>query len=259
MLIGAAAFVGVLFATNAGIILWMLATGNDFRPQDAGDAFEKLALVAQYANERLAAAANNTRFPPLPELLADQRSIQVGLIATMFSQVAIFAIVGILSRQSFRELWRTFGMNRFSWRRLWVPVGTVFVAYVVTFLWIIAMEAIGVDLLIPQSTVPVEITRDDLTLSIAAAATVVGAPISEELFFRGFLFAGLLRWGFWPAAAISGMAFSVVHFDPGSLVPFFFLGVAMAWLYWRRGSLWDAIVFHFLFNFTSFTLLLVGT
>ena len=30
----------------------------------------------------------------------------------------------------------------------------------------------------------------------------------------------------------------------------------MAWLYWRRGSLWDSISFHFMFNFISFALLL---
>ena len=82
---------------------------------------------------------------------------------------------------------------------------------------------------------------------------VVGLP--EELFFRGFMFSGLLKWGFWPAAALSALMFALVHFDPGSLLPFFGIGVLMAWLYWRRGSLWDAIAFHFLFNALSFSIL----
>ena len=99
------------------------------------------------------------------------------------------------------------------------------------------------------------ITREDLTMSIAAVVTVIGAPLSEELFFRGFVFSGLLRWGFWPAAAASALLFALVHFDPGSLLPFFSIGLLMAWLYWRRGSLWDAIVFHFLFNALSFSIL----
>jgi membrane protease YdiL (CAAX protease family) len=49
--------------------------------------------------------------------------------------------------------------------------------------------------------------------------------------------------------------FSLVHFDPGSVLPFFGIGVLMAWLFWRRGSLWDAIMFHFLFNLLSFSIL----
>ncbi len=258
-MIGASAFVGVLLVTNMAIIAWVIATGSDFRPTDVGDAFDRAAAVTRYAGERFEAAANNRAFPDLPHVLADQSSLQLGLIATMFSQVCIFGIVGITSKQTFGELVRTLGLDRFNWRGLWVPVGTVFAAYIGTFAWILAMEATGIDILQPTSTVPVEITRDELTLSIAAAATVVGAPLSEELFFRGLLFSGLLRWGFWPAASISGLAFSLVHFDPGSMVPFMFLGVLMAWLYWRKGSLWDAIVFHFLFNFTSFSLLVAGT
>jgi membrane protease YdiL (CAAX protease family) len=87
---------------------------------------------------------------------------------------------------------------------------------------------------------------------------VVAAPISEELFFRGFAFGGLLRWGYWPAAAVSALGFSLAHFDPGSVIPFFCIGLVMAWLYWRRGSLWDSITFHFLFNFISFALLLAS-
>ena len=259
MLKGAGAFIGVLIATNVLIILWVVATGNDFEPEDVGDAFEKASVVVRYADERMAAAANNTAFPDVPHVLADQESLRLGLLVTMLSQVAAFTIVGILSKQTFRELVRTLGLDRFNWRGVWVPVLTVFAAYLFTFLWIVAMEATGIDLLTPNSTVPVEITREPLTLSIAAAATVVGAPISEELFFRGFVFAGLLRWGFWPAASVSAMAFSVIHLDPGSLVPFFILGALMAWLFYRRGSLWDAILFHFLFNFTSFTLLAVGS
>lgn len=258
MLIGASAYLGVLIATNVLIVLWLVITGNEFEPRDVGDAFEKAGVLVQYADERLAAAAENRSFPDLPHLLADQQSLRIGLLVTMLSQVGAFTIVGILSGQTFSELWRTLGLNRFSWRGLWIPVAAVIGAYVVTIAYIVGMEATGIDLLTPESTVPVEITRDDLTLSVAAAATVVGAPLSEELFFRGFVFAGLLRWGFWKAMAVSSLAFSIIHLDPGSVILFFGIGATMAWLFYRRGSLWDAIAFHFLFNFTSFALLAAG-
>jgi membrane protease YdiL (CAAX protease family) len=76
------------------------------------------------------------------------------------------------------------------------------------------------------------------------------------LFFRGLVFTGLLRWGFLPAAVASAGLFTLAHLDAGSIIPFFFVGMTMAWLYWSRGNLWDGIAFHVMFNTTSFLLLL---
>lgn len=258
MLAGVGGFLGVLIAVNAVIVAVMLARGDDFVPRDAGDTFEKAAEVARYADERLEAAATGMALPDPPRILADQGSLRVSLIATLISQGALFGIVGIASKQSFRGLVEALGLNRVGWSGLWLPIVMVGVAYVGTFLWVVAANATGISWLEPTSTVPTEITRDDLTLSIAAVVTVVGAPLSEELFFRGLVFSGLLKWGFWPAAATSGLMFALVHFDPGSVVPFFMIAVLLSWVYYRRRSLWDAIVFHLLFNLISFTLLVAA-
>ncbi len=44
------------------------------------------------------------------------------------------------------------------------------------------------------------------------ATVVVGAPLSEELFFRGWLWAGLRRhWGAWATGTATGLLFLVVH------------------------------------------------
>ena len=57
------------------------------------------------------------------------------------------------------------------------------------------------------------------SIVIAVAAVlmiVVLAPVAEELFFRGFLFAGLrTRWSLWPAAITSGLIFGLVHAPTG--------------------------------------------
>jgi membrane protease YdiL (CAAX protease family) len=78
---------------------------------------------------------------------------------------------------------------------------------------------------------------------------VVLAPLFEELFFRGFLFRGLARsWG-WPiGAVVSGAVFGAVHQQLTVFVPLFALGVALAWVYQRTGSLWTAITLHAVFN-----------
>ena len=70
-------------------------------------------------------------------------------------------------------------------------------------------------------------------------------PLSEEIFFRGFIFGGLLpRLGPWRAIVASALIFSAFHLSLGVLVPIFITGFLLAWLYWRTGSLWAAIGAH---------------
>jgi len=75
------------------------------------------------------------------------------------------------------------------------------------------------------------------------------APICEEVFFRGFVFAGLLR-GMAPVWAIvfSSLIFAVAHFDVGSFVVLFIIGLALAFLRWRTKSIWPGILLHMLNN-----------
>jgi membrane protease YdiL (CAAX protease family) len=76
-------------------------------------------------------------------------------------------------------------------------------------------------------------------------AGVIVAPIVEEIFFRGFIFAGLRsryewRW----AAVISSLLFALVHLQPAALIPIFGLGYIFAYLYYRSNSIWPAILMH---------------
>jgi membrane protease YdiL (CAAX protease family) len=85
----------------------------------------------------------------------------------------------------------------------------------------------------------------------AVLAVVVLAPIAEEIFFRGFFFAGLRsRWSLWPSALLSGAIFGLVHAPTGptAAIPLAGLGVGLAWLYNKTGSLWPCILAHFLNN-----------
>lgn len=232
---------------------------RDTRTSDAGDIFDKTARVAEYADERLAAAASGRELPGPPRLLADQPTLQFALAMTLVTQALALGIVGIATKQSFTGLMRALGLDRFPATGAWRPALAVGGAYAMVVLYAIGADAVGIDLLKPQSTVPSEITRDHLTLSIAAAVTLVGAPFSEELFFRGLVFSGFSKWGFWPGAVVSAFLFTTFHLDPGSFIPFAIIGVVMAWLFWSRGTLWDAIMFHFLFNATSFAFLAWGS
>ncbi len=81
---------------------------------------------------------------------------------------------------------------------------------------------------------------------------VVMAPLFEEMFFRGFLFQGLSQsfgWG-WGAAG-SAAIFAAAHLQLSVFVPLFALGVGLAWVFKRTGSLWTNITLHALFNAIS--------
>ena len=85
--------------------------------------------------------------------------------------------------------------------------------------------------------------------ALLAVLAVVMAPFFEELFFRGFLFRGLARsWG-WPLGAlVSGAIFGAIHLQLTVFFPLFVLGVVLAWVYQRTGSLWTSITLHAVFN-----------
>ncbi len=85
------------------------------------------------------------------------------------------------------------------------------------------------------------------------------APISEEILFRGLLFGWMRdRLGIGPGVVLSALAFYLAHFwslQPLHLV----LGVVLALLYERSGSLWPAIVLHGTFNLAAVFAVYVGS
>jgi uncharacterized protein len=93
----------------------------------------------------------------------------------------------------------------------------------------------------------------------AVMAIVVLAPIAEEIFFRGFFFAGLrTRWSLWPSALLSGAIFGLVHAPTGptAAIPLAGLGVGLAWLYNKTGSIYPSMLAHFLNNAIAISVVL---
>jgi membrane protease YdiL (CAAX protease family) len=98
----------------------------------------------------------------------------------------------------------------------------------------------------PDIAIAFESTRFPFLLLFGGA---VVAPLVEEIFFRGFVFAGLRgRWNWQAAAIISAGLFALAHFVPTSILPIFLLGLIFAFLYQISGSIWPAILMHMLTN-----------
>lgn len=92
-----------------------------------------------------------------------------------------------------------------------------------------------------------------LTAAIAIAVLVsVGAPIVEELLFRGVLFGSLRqKMRVLPAAAITGTLFGLAHVAGSPIafiVPLIFLGAGLCLLYHKTGSLYAPMAVHAINN-----------
>jgi membrane protease YdiL (CAAX protease family) len=109
----------------------------------------------------------------------------------------------------------------------------------------------------PQEIID-EIRAEEETAKVVALGLLVilAAPVSEEIFFRGFLFGGLRgRMSFWAAALVSGVLFGLVHLPtgPAQVPPLAVFGVLLAWLYERTGSLGPPIFMHMIQNAIAFS------
>ncbi len=93
-----------------------------------------------------------------------------------------------------------------------------------------------------------------VVLAITAIGVVIIAPLAEEMFFRGFVFQAFRRRLPLAVAGIaSGALFMLAHAPFWIIFPSIFtLGLVLAWLFERRGSIVPCIVAHALFNLVGF-------
>ena len=83
--------------------------------------------------------------------------------------------------------------------------------------------------------------------------------IFEELLFRGVIQNMLTKWfkGPWAAILLTAFIFSVIHMSFYGFFVRFALGVILGLVFYYSGSLWLAIIFHFLYNGLQVTALYI--
>lgn len=93
-----------------------------------------------------------------------------------------------------------------------------------------------------------------LKAGIILLATV-GAPITEEILFRGVIYGWMKKqMGFGPAVILNAAAFALIHFHLPSFLPLMVLAVGFTLLYEWTGSLLSNIFMHAAFNTVSLIL-----
>ena len=100
---------------------------------------------------------------------------------------------------------------------------------------------------------------DPVTLVLMAVLACVGAPIAEEVVFRGYIYGVAKKFSNIAFAVVfSGLLFATVHMNMAGMLPLFVLGVALALVYEATGSLWTPIAAHFAFNAANIGLMMLS-
>ncbi len=155
--------------------------------------------------------------------------------------------------------WGELGFRSFDRKDWYLPVLVAAGAHVGLIIYAAVLMLVGADAAVPEQDIE-DLFDSRAVLPVVGFATVIMAPLAEELFFRGFVFSGLIRpFGVGGAMLASGVLFGTFHVtgadSVGLIVPFSAIGASFAWLYYRTGSLWPSIGAHFLFNLVSFVVL----
>lgn len=98
-------------------------------------------------------------------------------------------------------------------------------------------------------------TIKDLILNIICIAGL--AAVGEELLFRGIVQRLLIKLfkNPWAGIIVSAFLFSAMHIQFYGFLPRFILGILLGVIYWYSGSLWTAILAHFVYD--AFLIILV--
>ena len=186
--------------------------------------------------------------------------IVTSLIVTMILDVVLIGLAAGLSLWRYHLGWAALGLRPFGRDFWWLPILAAAGAHVAIIAYGLALTLLGADAAVPEQEDLDQLFETRAILPLTGIATIIMAPLAEEVFFRGFIFAGLLRrLGLVWAMAVSGLLFGAFHVTSvetiALVLPFGIVGMVFAWLYHRTGSLWPSIVAHLLFNLVSFAIL----
>lgn len=150
---------------------------------------------------------------------------------------------------------RDFGIS-ITWGDLWLGLlGGIGVQSIVAVMYLPFSE-INSELSAPARSLTDQ-ASDRAGLLALSALVVLGAPLVEEIFFRGVLMGALKPLGAAIAVLVSAVAFAFVHFGQLLAMPaFVVLGVVLALLALGRRRLGPAIVTHASFNAITMAVLL---
>lgn len=178
-----------------------------------------------------------------------------GNILMLASEVVLILPVAVIFLWR-RISWQTLGFSGFKPAFLALGCGVLAVTYPLIILHNVILLLLGVE---TQGNAITQLIHRMDSPWVFALSAVVLAPLAEEIFFRGFLFAGFRqRYGWVPALLISSAIFGASHIQLAAFIPTFLLGAVLAYAYHRSNSIWPGMILHFLVNGTAMLITLLA-
>jgi membrane protease YdiL (CAAX protease family) len=172
-------------------------------------------------------------------------------LVIIFGEVVLLLPVWYFAFYKYGTRWTDLGLRAFHPHAVGMGCGLMALYFLLHISYAVLLGLFGLQIQ-PDITTMFDNTTFPLALLFGGA---VVAPFVEEVFFRGFVFAGLRhQWGWQKAAFVSAGIFAVAHIIPTSIPPIFILGLIFAYLYHLSGSIWPAILMHMLVNTTSLSI-----
>lgn len=184
-------------------------------------------------------------------LLKSDTFVTVLLITGVVSAVFGVLLVALRRRAGFG----LFGLVRVSWRWLLVGIGVGLLSLLIDFTVVPLYVWVTGDNSNPQQGM-MDVAGGGSVAQFAFLMLLGGIliPFSEELLFRGVLYAWLRRWSVVFAVPASAVVFGLFH-GLNTAMPFaMVLGMLLALLYEKSGSLWPSVVAHSVTNMLAFSL-----
>ncbi|MBD2039910.1 type II CAAX endopeptidase family protein [Microcoleus sp. FACHB-672] len=153
---------------------------------------------------------------------------------------------------------------RFDWRGNWFLWGLG--GYLVALPLVVVVSLINQRLWQGQGgsnpILPIALEgKDNVALAIFFLTASIGAPVFEELMFRGFLLPSLTRYvPVWGAIAASSLLFAIAHLNVSEVLPLATLGAVLGFIYTRSRNLLAPMLLHSLWNTgTLLSLFILGS
>ncbi len=198
--------------------------------------------------------------------LNELRPLTALTIIGVAQNVLFVLLVAYVVRQRYHQPLDAVGLRAERWP-LWSAVGVLVGAVTIPLSAVaerVAILVIGVFVGIPRaealaatedaSNILAGILQTQLTgpeLAWVFVLLCVLVPVGEEVFFRGFIYGTLRRWSRVWAVVLSSVLFAAVHLQVVHFLPILLLGVVLALLYERTGSLAGSIAVHGINNLVA--------
>ncbi len=216
-------------------------------------AFLAVVLVAVYfGSAKLIEVYGGERFFNSSNISNISFSILYGIqVLLMLGVVWFFAI--FRRKSGLRDL----GLRYYSiWKTVWYSFISLLFILLISLAYVYLMNSLfGIEA--PSSKIDTLVRNRSISGNILLVVTVVIAPLSEEIFFRGFLYSAFKKsWGINAALFLSSFLFALVHLELYSFIPLMIIGWLLAYLFEKTKSLMTPIFLHGIYNLILILILL---